>query len=140
MYQGKISFRLVVREIEAAEPNEGGEEREAERRLSALLRGWSRGGRRFPQPRPGTKIRAPVIHSITGVVLDDFTRQLNDAGELTEVRTLAVATNSSEEIAQAIRAAEGELILALTKTGPAPSQEGECQACTCKHSLAASAL
>jgi hypothetical protein len=24
VYQGKISFRLVVREIEAAEPNEGG--------------------------------------------------------------------------------------------------------------------
>src|SRR5918998_358914 len=54
VYQGKVSFRLVVREIQAAEPNEGGEEREAERRLSALLRGWSRGGRRFPQPRPGS--------------------------------------------------------------------------------------
>ena len=120
VYQGKISFRLVVREIEAAEqPNEGGEEREAERRLSALLRGWRRGGRRFPQPRPGSRIRATVIHSVTGVVLDDFTRQLGDAGELTEVRTLAVATNSSEEIAQAIRAAKGELVV-LIRGGGSP--------------------
>ena len=119
VYQGKISFRLVVREIEAAEANGGGEEREAERRLSALLRGWSRGGRRFPQPRPGSRIRATVIHSVTGVVLDDFTRQLGDAGELTEVQTLAVATNSSEEIAQAIRAAEGELVV-LIRGGGSP--------------------
>src|SRR5215207_9117239 len=79
VYQGKISFRLVVREIEPAEPNAGGEEREAERRLSALLRGWSRGGRRFPQPRPGSRIRATVIHPVAGVVLDDFARQLGEA-------------------------------------------------------------
>jgi exonuclease VII large subunit len=120
VYQGKVSFRLTVREMQAAEPNEGGEGREAERRLSALLRGWSRGGRRFPQPpRPGSKIRATVIHSVTGVVLDDFTRQLGDAGGLTEVRALAVATNSSEEIAQAIRAAEGELVV-LIRGGGSP--------------------
>lgn len=119
VYKGKISFRLVVREIEPAEPNEGGEEWEAERRLSALLRGWSRGGRRFPQPRPGSRINATVIHPVTGVVLDDFARQLGEAGDLAEFRTLAVATNSSEEIAQAVRAAEGDLVV-LIRGGGAP--------------------
>ncbi len=119
VYQGKISFRLVVREIEPAAPNEGGEEREAERRLSALLRGWSRGGRRFPKARPGSRIRATVIHPVTGVVLDDFARQLGEAGNLAEFRALAVAINSSEEIAQAIRAAEGELVV-LIRGGAAP--------------------
>ena len=119
VYQGKISFRLVVREIEPAAPNEGGEEREAERRLSALLRGWSRGGRRFPKARPGSRIRATVIHPVTGVVLDDFARQLGEAGNLAEFRALAVATNSSEEIAQAIQAAEGELVV-LIRGGGSP--------------------
>ncbi len=119
VYQGKISFRLVIREIEPAKPNEAGEEREAERRLSALLRGWSRGGRRFPQPRFGSKIRATVIHPVTGVVLDDFTRQLGEAGDLADFRALAVATNSSEEIAQAVRAAQGELVV-LIRGGGSP--------------------
>jgi exonuclease VII large subunit len=119
VYQGKTSFRLVVREIEPAEPNPGGEEREAERRLSALLKGWSRGGRRFPQPRPSSRIRATVIHPVAGVVLDDFACQLGEAGDLVEFRTLAVATNSSEEIVQAIRAAEGELVV-LIRGGGSP--------------------
>lgn len=119
VYQGKIFFRLIVREIESAEPHEDGEEWEAERRLSALLRSWSRGGRRFPQPRPGGRIRATVIHPATGVVLDDFARQLREAGGLAEFRNLAVATNSSEEIAQAVRAAEGEIVV-LIRGGGSP--------------------
>lgn len=119
VYQGKISFRLVIREIESAEPNEHGEEWEAEKRLSALLRGWSRGGRRFPQSPPGRSIRATVIHPVTGVVLDDFARHLGQAEDLAEFQALAVATNSSEEIAQAIRAAEGELVV-LIRGGGSP--------------------
>jgi len=52
-------------------------------------------------------------------VLDDFARQLGEAGDLAEFRALAVAINSSEEIAQAIRAAEGELVV-LIRGGGSP--------------------
>jgi exonuclease VII large subunit len=123
VYQGKISFRLVIREIESTEPNQSGEERQAEKRLSALLRGWSRGGRRFPQSRPGSIIRATIIHPVSGVVLDDFTRQLGQAGDLAEFHALAVATNSSEEIAEAIRVAEGELVVLIRGGGSAQDFE-----------------
>jgi exonuclease VII large subunit len=56
---------------------------------------------------------------VAGVVLDDFACQLGEAEDLVEFRTLAVATNSSEEIAQAIRAAEGELVV-LIRGGGSP--------------------
>ena len=52
-------------------------------------------------------------------MLGDFARQLGEAGDLAEFRALAVAINSSEEIAQAIRAAEGELVV-LIRGGGSP--------------------
>ena len=120
VYKGKISFRLSVREMEPVdEPADAAADRAVEKRLSGLLRAWKRGGRRFPQPPPGSRLRAAVIHPAAGVVLEDFTRQLGDAADLVEVRPLPVATNSPDEIAGAVRAAEGQIVV-LIRGGGSP--------------------
>jgi exonuclease VII large subunit len=52
-------------------------------------------------------------------VLEDFARQLGEVSRFAEFRYLAVTTNSSEEIAQAIRAAKGEIVV-LIRSGGSP--------------------
>lgn len=119
LYQGKLTFRLSVREVYPAEPETAAEDAgPRDKRLAEILKGYRRGEPRFPLPANGRgPVTLDVIHPSAGVVLDDFLGQLRDADQLLRVRSYPVSTGSSDELLRAVYASRGDVVVIIRGGG-----------------------
>lgn len=128
VYRGRLSFRVEVRQIEAAAAGQHGPEGEGtpedaplEMRLARLMRGYRRYSRSFPAPPGSAPVIVGVVHPVSGSVIEDFLAHLRPAtvGEdpAVEVHPVPANVHDPAELAAVLRDVPGDVVVALRGGG-----------------------
>ena len=120
-YNGRISFRLYVRQItdfDNAEQQSHNGHTERERSLLSVLSNYRRFGQDTPQrSRPGGAFKVCVIHPASGQVHNDFMGRISRLGSnLLETERMPVSFHDPVAIGQAISRTDADIV-ALVRGG-----------------------